>query len=76
VNLVLAERLVPELLQEAFNPEGIVAALEPLLEVTSPERRAMLEGYGRLRDALGEPGVTRRAASVILDQVQQAALSL
>ncbi|MFO0119757.1 MAG: lipid-A-disaccharide synthase, partial [Cyanobium sp.] len=31
VNLVLAERLVPELLQEAFNPAGIVAALEPLL---------------------------------------------
>jgi lipid-A-disaccharide synthase len=73
VNLVLAERLVPELLQEAFNPAEIVAAVEPLLEVSSPERLAMLEGYGRLRQALGEPGVTRRAASAILDQVQQAA---
>ena len=73
VNLVLAERLVPELLQEAFNPAEIVAAVEPLLEVSSPERRAMLEGYGRLREALGEPGVTRRAASAILDQVQQVA---
>jgi len=76
VNLVLAERLVPELLQEAFNCEGIVAALEPLLDVNSLERRAMLEGYRRLRDALGEPGVTRRAASAILDQIQQAAPSL
>jgi len=75
VNLVLAERLVPELLQEAFNPAGIVAAVEPLLEFSSPERLAMLEGYGRLRQALGEPGVTRRAASAILDQVQQAAPS-
>jgi len=75
VNLVLAERLVPELLQEAFNPAGIVAAVEPLLEITSPERTAMLEGYGRLRQVLGEPGVTRRAASAILDQVQQAAPS-
>ena len=75
VNLVLAERLLPELLQEAFNAAGIVAAVEPLLEVGSPERRAMLEGYGRLRQALGEPGVTRRAASAILDQVQQAAPS-
>ena len=72
VNLVLAERLVPELLQEAFNSAGIVAAVEPLLEVSSPNRLAMLEGYGRLRQALGEPGVTRRAASVILDQLQQA----
>ena len=73
VNLVLAERLLPELLQEAFNPSEIVAAVEPLLEVSSPQRRAMLEGYGRLREALGEPGVTQRAASAILDQVQQAA---
>jgi lipid-A-disaccharide synthase len=72
VNLVLAERLLPELLQEAFNPSEIVAAVEPLLEVSSPERRAMLEGYGRLREVLGEPGVTQRAASAILDQVQQA----
>jgi hypothetical protein len=35
----------------------------------------MLEGYGRLRDALGEPGVTRRAASAILDQIQHSAPS-
>jgi len=73
VNLVLAERLVPELLQEAFHPDPIVAAVEPLLADSSPERRRMLEGYGRLRQALGEPGVTQRAASAILDQVQQAA---
>lgn len=73
VNLVLAERLVPELLQEAFQPDPIVAAVEPLLADSSPERRRMLEGYGRLRQALGEPGVTQRAASAILDQVQQAA---
>ena len=73
VNLVLAERLGPELLQEAFTPAGIVAEVEPLLELSSPERKAMLEGYGRLREALGEPGVTQRAASAILDQVQQAA---
>jgi len=70
VNLVLAERLVPELLQEAFNSAGIIAAVEPLLEPSSPERRAMLEGYGRLRGVLGEPGVTQRAAAAILDQIQ------
>ena len=70
VNLVLAERLVPELLQEAFTAEAIVAAIEPLLVAGGPGRQRMLEGYGRLRQALGEPGVTRRAASAILDQVQ------
>ncbi|MFM7267680.1 MAG: lipid-A-disaccharide synthase, partial [Cyanobium sp.] len=70
VNLVLDERLVPELLQEAFRAEAIVTALEPLLDPHSGERQRMLEGYGRLRRALGEPGVTARAASAILDQVQ------
>ena len=69
VNLVLNERLVPELLQDAFNSDAIVAAVEPLLQPGSHERQAMLEGYGRLRLALGEPGVTRRAAAAILDQI-------
>jgi len=72
VNLLLAERLVPELLQEAFNPAAIVAVLEPLLDPAAAERRRMLVGYGRLRQALGDPGVTQRAASAILDQLQQA----
>jgi lipid-A-disaccharide synthase len=71
VNLVLDERLVPELLQEAFTAEGILSALEPLLDQGSARER-MLEGYGRLRRCLGEPGVTGRAASAILDQVQHA----
>jgi lipid-A-disaccharide synthase len=66
VNLVLGERLVPELLQDGFTAEAIVAAVEPLLDPASGERERMLEGYGRLRQKLGEPGVTRRAAEAIL----------
>ncbi len=69
VNLVLNERLVPELLQDQLTPEAIVVATEPLLKAGSHEHRAMLEGYGRLRRELGEPGVTRRAAAAILDQL-------
>ena len=72
VNLVLGERLVPELLQEAFHAGAIVDAVEPLLCEGGEERRTMLEGYERLRLALGEPGVTQRAASAILDQIPQA----
>lgn len=68
VNLVLGERLVPELLQEDLQVAGLVAEALPLLE--SPEaRQLMAEGYGRLRQALGEPGVTQRAARLILDAV-------
>lgn len=69
VNLVLEERLVPELLQDAFTPEAIVEAAEPLLEEGSADHRRIVEGYARLRQALGEPGVTRRAAGTILDEV-------
>jgi lipid-A-disaccharide synthase len=74
VNLVLGERLVPELLQEALHPAAIVDQALPLLENGSAERLAMLDGYRRLRRQLGEPGVTDRAAAAILDQVQAGAL--
>ena len=73
VNLVLGERLVPELLQEDLQPEAIVRCALPLLAPASPEREAMLDGYGRLMRELGEPGVTDRAASAILDQLVGAA---
>jgi lipid-A-disaccharide synthase len=70
VNLVLGERLLPELLQEDLRSESIVRCALPLLDPASPERAAMLEGYGRLSRELGEPGVTDRAATAILDQLQ------
>jgi lipid-A-disaccharide synthase len=70
VNLVLGERLVPELLQHGLTPEAIVAEVEALLEPEGARRRQMLEGYQRLRRSLGEPGVTRRAAAAILDRVE------
>jgi lipid-A-disaccharide synthase len=69
VNLVLEERLVTELLQQQLTPEAVAAAVEPLLSPHSQERQRILEGYGRLRQRLGEPGVTRRAAAAILDSL-------
>jgi len=68
VNLVMEERLVPELLQHQLTAEALVEAAEPLLQPDSPQRQRMLAGYVQLRQRLGEPGVTRRAAQVILDQ--------
>jgi lipid-A-disaccharide synthase len=69
VNLVLGERLVPELLQEDLHVGAIVRCALPLLEQASRERQSMLAGYGRLRRELGDPGVTDRAAAAILDQL-------
>ena len=41
---------------------------------TIPQARQLVEdGYQRLRQALGEPGVTRRAAAAILDALPAAA---
>ncbi|MEB3199127.1 MAG: lipid-A-disaccharide synthase [Synechococcaceae cyanobacterium] len=69
VNLVLEERLVPELLQHQLTPAAIAAAVEPLLEPANPARARVLAGYARLREALGRPGVTQRAAAAILDRL-------
>ena len=71
VNLVLQERLVPELLQDAFNAEAVVREALPLLDDPQARQR-VAEGYQRLRLALGEPGVTRRAAAAILDALPSA----
>ena len=72
VNLVLQERLVPELLQDQFSAEAVVREALPLLD--DPQARRRVEaGYQRLRQALGEPGVTRRAAAAILDALPAAA---
>ncbi|MFM9048029.1 MAG: lipid-A-disaccharide synthase [Cyanobium sp.] len=69
INLVLQERLVPELLQDDFTAEAVAEAVGALLPADSPSRTRQLEGYGRLRKSLGEEGVTARAAAAILDQV-------
>jgi lipid-A-disaccharide synthase len=69
VNLVMEQRLVPELLQDQYTAAALVEAAEPLLDHDSPERQRLLDGYAALRHRLGEPGVTRRAAAAVLDQV-------
>jgi lipid-A-disaccharide synthase len=64
-NLVEMQPIVPELLQEAATPDRIAqTALELLL---NPDRRQqMLEGYQKMRQALGEIGAVDRAAQEIL----------
>ncbi|MFZ9317523.1 MAG: lipid-A-disaccharide synthase [Vulcanococcus sp.] len=70
VNLVLEERLVPELLQDEMTPDSVVQAALPLLN-DAQARGAVADGYQRLRQRLGEPGVTRRAAAAILDALPE-----
>ncbi|HZW73248.1 MAG TPA: hypothetical protein VFF43_06850, partial [Caldimonas sp.] len=58
-NLVLGERIVVELLQHAMSPERLLAATTPLLDDRA-RRAAMLEGYTRMRRALGPPDSLER----------------
>ena len=69
VNLLLKERLVPELVQEEFTPEAVAKLAIDLLD-GDQSRLLMKDGYKRLRNKLGCPGVTSRAAKEILDLVK------
>ena len=65
VNLVAGKRIVPELLQDAFNPQTLAQALKPLLEET-PIRRKQIEALAEVRQLLETQGShpsTRSATS-------------
>ena len=69
VNLVAGKKVVPEFLQEAFTPEAVAAeAVRFLTDETHAARtRAALRV---VREKLGGPGASRRAATQVLDVVR------
>jgi lipid-A-disaccharide synthase len=70
VNLIAGETIVPELIQDAFTPEAV--ASEAISLLTDTARRARVrEGLARVRQRLGEPGASRRAAEAILQVVRR-----
>jgi lipid-A-disaccharide synthase len=65
VNLIAGETIVPELVQDALTPEA--AAREAVVMLTDPDRAARIrQGLARVRERLGGPGASRRAAEAIL----------
>jgi len=64
VNLVLGERVVPELLQGEVTPERIVAEALPLLR-DERTRMRMREKLLDLRPRLGDAGASCRAARAV-----------
>jgi lipid-A-disaccharide synthase len=70
VNLIAGERVVPELIQEAFTPATVAG--EAISMLTDEERVGRIRaGLARVRDKLGGPGASRRAAEAILRVVRK-----
>lgn len=69
VNLICDKRIVEELIQDEVNKERLVAELHKIL---SPEGKAqILAGYSELRNKIGEPGASRRAAELMLNYLKE-----
>lgn len=65
VNLIAGKKIVPELIQDDFTPDAV--AREAVAMLTDPARRARIgEGLALVRQRLGGPGASRRAAEAIL----------
>jgi lipid-A-disaccharide synthase len=65
VNLVAGRRVAAELIQEAFTPESVAEETVRLLtDVTTAEE--MRRALGEVREKLGAPGASRRAAEAVL----------
>lgn len=69
VNLICGREVVKELFAKFFTEENLREELKRLLHVQN-YRRNMLESYRELRDLLGEPGASDRAARIIVNNLQ------
>ena len=72
VNLIAGEKIVPELIQDAFTPEAV--AREAVAMLTDRDKATRIrEGLARVRARLGGPGASRRAAEAILRTIRHPA---
>ncbi|WP_168720039.1 lipid-A-disaccharide synthase [Thermosulfurimonas marina] len=65
-NLILGERVVPEVLQDEVTPERLAEEIRPFLFETRA-REEVRHKLGRVRELLGGPGATRRVAELLVD---------
>lgn len=69
VNLILEREAVTELLQTAFSPKKLIAEQRDLMQ---PGRQAaLLVDYEELYERLGESGASKRAAGLVLGDLQK-----
>lgn len=71
VNLIADREVVRELVAADMTVENITRELGKLLPPDSPERHAMLAGYSRMIEILGEPGASQHAAEKMVQLLTQ-----
>lgn len=73
-NLVAGRRIVPELVQDQADPETLARELAPLLDTGDPQRQAMVEAFGEVREKLRKAGAGERVAEIAADLLGRARL--
>ena len=68
VNLIVDEELVTELVADTFGVDNMERELRKILP-GAEGRSIMLEGYSRMRAAIGKPGAPANAAQIITSKV-------
>ena len=67
VNLIMGKAVVKELIQSELNSENLAHELAKILE--GPQREAVLENYGTLSQTLGGTGASKKAATLIVENL-------
>ncbi|MBO4851276.1 MAG: lipid-A-disaccharide synthase [Prevotella sp.] len=70
VNLIADKEVVPELVADSFTHQRLVEELGNIMP-GKPGREAMLEGYGRMREAIGKLGAPSNAARLMVSMLSQ-----
>jgi len=66
VNLIAGRRLAPELLQRQWRRERLVEETRELLAAAAEDQRM---GLAEVRQRLGKPGASRRAAEAVAEHL-------
>jgi lipid-A-disaccharide synthase len=74
VNLIAGERIVRELIQDDCTPEAVAAEAVALI-TDADYRRRMIGALENVRERLGGPGASDRAAEAVLDVVHSVNVS-
>jgi lipid-A-disaccharide synthase len=64
VNVVAGREVAREFVQDDLRAPDVAAALLPLLDMASAERRRVMDGLAEVRSRLGTPGAAARVAAI------------